>query len=167
LAPQVGDEVLLSGPVPDRVYLIAVVRQADPDAARLELDGDIHLASLKGGISVHSAQGLELGCAQGLSLSSESMGLRAQRGMFTIDELNYLGRQAHVAVARTSWVGSLCELAIDRITQVAHSVLRMVRDTEQLRAGRLDYEAEQTARLHGGHALVTARHLVKVDADQI
>jgi len=167
LAPQAGDEVLICGPVPEQVYLIAVVRQADPDTARVELDGDIHLASLKGGISLRSAQDLELGCPRGLSLTSESFDLRTQRGQLTIDELNYLGRQAHVAVARTSWVGSLCELAIDRLTQVAHSVLRLVRDTEQVRAGCLDYEAQQAARIHGANALITAKHLLKVDADQI
>jgi len=167
LAPQAGDEVLISGPVPEQVYLIAVIRQADPDTARIELDGDIRLASLKGSLSLQSAQGVELESGRGLSLSSESFDLRTQRGQLTIDEMNYLGRRAHMAVARASWVGSLCEVAIDRLTQVAHSVMRLVRDSEQVRAGRLDYEAEQVARLHGGHALVTAKHLVKVDAEQI
>lgn len=167
LAPAVGDEVLIAGPVPERTFLIAVVRQANPDAARLELEGDICLASLNGGISLQSARGLELRCAQDLDMAGESIGLRAQRGQLSIDDLSYLGRQAHVAVGRTSWVGSLCELAIDRVSQVAHSVLRLVRDTEQVRAGRLDYEAEQVARLHGGSSLLTAKHLVKVDADQV
>lgn len=167
LAPAVGDEVLISGPVPEQVYLIAVIRQAEQGATRLQLEGDVEIASTGGGISLQAARHLTLQCEEGMALSSESLALRAQRSQMALDDLEYLGREAHIALGRANWVGSLLEVAVDRITQVAHSVLRLVRDTDQLRAGRLDYEAEQMARVHGGHALLTARNVVKVDADQI
>src|SRR5690606_23752722 len=100
-------------------------------------------------------------------LAGQSFELKADRGEMVIDELSYLGKQAQLAVARTSWVGSLCEVAVDRLTQVAHRVMRFVRDTEQVRAGQIDYEAEQAARIHSSNTIVTAKNLVKVDADQI
>lgn len=167
LAPNVGDEVLISGPVPDRVYLIAVIRQAADATARLEVEGDVQFTSIHGAISLHAARGLALDCSEDMSLSSDTLALRAQAAQLSMGQLEYLGREANVAVGKMSWVGTLCEMAVDRLTQVAHSVFRLVRDTDQVRAGRLDYEAGQVARVHGGHAMVTARHVVKVDADQI
>src|SRR5690606_33755267 len=52
LAPEVGDTVLISGPVPQQTYLIAVVRQASPDTARLETQGNMVIACPEGNISV-------------------------------------------------------------------------------------------------------------------
>lgn len=167
LAPAQGDEVLIAGPVPEQVYLIAVIRQADPSAAHLELQGDVHIASTGGRISLKAAGGLDLSAGESMDLASETFALRSQRAQLTIDELDYLGRQAALAVSKASWVGSVCEVVVDRISQVADSVFRLVRKSDQVRAGRLDYEAEESVRLHGGHTLVTAKNLVKVDADQI
>ena len=48
LAPQVGDEVLISGPVHSQVYLIAVIRQAVADSSRLEVLGDLVISARDG-----------------------------------------------------------------------------------------------------------------------
>lgn len=167
LLPAVGDEVLMAGPIPERVYLIAVIRQADPTAAHLALQGDVHIASTQGRISMKAAEGLDFSAGAGIGMSSESFDLSSKRAKLTIDDLDYLGRQASFAVTKASWVGAACDVVVDRISQVADSVLRLVRKSDQIRAGRLDYEAEESVRLHGGHTLLTAKNLVKVDADQI
>ena len=44
---------------------------------------------------------------------------------------------------------------------------RAVEETDQLRAGQIDYVAKETLSLHGENALLTAEELVKVDGEQI
>ena len=56
---------------------------------------------------------------------------------------------------------------MDRIARLTDHAFRLVRETHQWRAGRIDCEAEHTLRLHAEHTLLTGQALVKVDADQI
>jgi len=167
LAPAVGDEVMIAGPVPDQVYLIAIIRQADSGLSRLDMEGDVRITSSTGDISLTAPRALILASGERLEMESLNIGLQARTAQCGIEELDYIGGRANFAVATLTWVGAFCEIVVDRITQVAQSVLRLTRDTEQVRAGHLDYEAEHAARLHARHTLVTAKNLVKVDADQI
>lgn len=167
LAPSVGDTVLLSGPVPEQTYLIAVIRQAAPEMARLETAGNMVIASLRGDVAMEAAQTITLRSQDRLALESTAFSLRTDNAECNVRELDYLGTDARLAVGMLRLVGSACEVVMDRISQLAHNVFRLTQDTEQIRAGRIDCQAEHTARLHAQHTLVTATDLVKVDADQI
>ncbi|MCC2596535.1 DUF3540 domain-containing protein [Pusillimonas sp. MFBS29] len=167
LVPEVGDEVLISGPVPQQTYLIAVIRQARPDTARLETQGDMVIACPQGSISMQAGQAVALQGGEALSLDTVRLGLRANQAECAVGELDYLGARARVSVSTVNLIGKACEVVMDRISQLAQQVFRITQDTEQVRAGRIDCQAEHTVRLHAQHTLITGTDLVKVDADQI
>ena len=55
----------------------------------------------------------------------------------------------------------------DRLSQTVRRCFRTVEETDQLRAGRLDYRAENEMLLRAENVLAGARKLVKVDGEQI
>ncbi len=167
LQPGVGDLALISGPVPEQVYLIAIVRQANASVARLEVKGDLQVASANGDVTVSAMGAVALRAEQRLDLHSETLDLRTRHAQLAVRELDYLGARARWTVGSVTLLLHACEIIADRVSQVARSVFRLTRETEQVRAAHLDYQAEHTARLHADNTLVTGRHLVKVDADQI
>lgn len=167
LAPGMGDTVLISGPLPEQTYLIAIIRQAQPSMARLETQGDMVIACPQGNISMQSAQTLSLQGGQSMALDTSALVMRADKAQCTVGELDYLGTAARLTVGSVRLIGRACEVVMDQISQLAHNVFRLTQDTEQVRAGRIDYQAEHTVRLHAQHTLVTGTDLVKVDADQI
>lgn len=166
MAPAVGDLVLICGPAHDQVFLIAVVRQRDSTETCLDVAGDLHIASRSGHISVEG-ESVGLKGRQTMTLDTPALNARADRAACAFNTMDYLGVQATIGVERVSVVGRVCEVVMDRLSHLANSMFRLTRDTEQARAGRMDLQAEYTLRMHAEHTLVTAKDLVKVDADQI
>ena len=72
---------------------------------------------------------------------------------------------AHADSARVAMktVDSFC----DRLSQTVKNCLRTVEETDQLRAGRLDYRTDNEMVLRAENVLASARNLVKVDGEQI
>jgi hypothetical protein len=56
---------------------------------------------------------------------------------------------------------------MDRLVHLSRTAFRMTEGVDQVRAGRIDYQAEETVRVHAKDTLVTATRLAKVDARQI
>ncbi|MET0184185.1 MAG: DUF3540 domain-containing protein [Achromobacter sp.] len=167
LAPAVGDTVLISGPDRERVYLIAVIEQADPSRHRIEVDGDLTLATRSGAIAFDSAQDLHLKSAAALRLESETLALRADQADCVVDGMRYTGREVTATVGKTRLIGKVYEAVVDRLVQMSRNVFRTTDEVEHVRAGNLDYQAEQSARVHARYTMVTGDDLVKVDAKQI
>ena len=151
LRPEAGDTVLIAGPDRYHVYLIAVIDQANPGAARIEADGDLTLAAPAGGVRVESAR---------FALDTAEADCR-------VDRVRYTGAVVEAMAARIRVVGQLCESVMDRLVHLSRSAFRLVEQTEQVRAGRIDYEAEGLARVHARQTVVTAQAVVKVDGQQI
>ncbi|MEN5063138.1 DUF3540 domain-containing protein [Achromobacter aegrifaciens] len=128
LEPQPGDEVLISGPDPARIYLIAVTVQADPARTTLQAEGELLLRS---------------------------------------GSIRMVARQLHATVGEVRLVGRSYEAVMDRMTLMARLSQRSVSEMDQVRAGAIDFQAEQSARLHAAYTVVTGGDLVKVDAKQI
>lgn len=161
LQPGVGDTVLVSGPDSARAYLIAVIEQADASASRIEAPGNVTLgASGNGQVTIASATQL-------LLRSDDTLALKAGRGECDVGELRLTARSAQAAVGSMRLIGKVFESVADRIVQMARQSLRLTDEVDQVRAGHVDYKATETLRLHGQHAMVTGKELVKVDAAQI
>jgi len=56
---------------------------------------------------------------------------------------------------------------VDKLVQLTRNALRLTDEMDQTRAGIVDVEARQSARVHGKYSVVTGEELVKVDARQI
>jgi hypothetical protein len=167
LRPEQGDTVLLSGPDRFRVYLIAVLEQADIGKSRIEAAGDITLGSPTGMVSIESAGNLSLRSGARLEMESAQWAVQADEGNCRVEQLHVTARSMDATVGRTRLVGKVLETVADRIVQMARNALRLVEEVDQSRVGHLDCKATQTVRIHGQHTMVTGKELVKVDASQI
>ncbi|OZI62326.1 DUF3540 domain-containing protein [Bordetella genomosp. 11] len=167
LAPGVGDDVLISGPDPTRVYLIAVVAQADAGRSRLELPGDVTLESAQGNLSLDSAGTISLRGGAAVRVETDELALHARDVRCVADRLRYVATELQATVGTTRLVGKAYEAVMDRITLMSRLSFRTTEEVEQVRAGTLDYQAEQAARVHANYTMVTGGELVKVDAKQI
>ncbi|WP_413763527.1 DUF3540 domain-containing protein [Variovorax sp. Varisp41] len=150
LQPSVGDTVLVAGPRRDQAYLIAVITQAYPAQARLAVDG---VLTLQAGTR--------------LELAAPELDLQARKAEVEIGEMDYRGGEVRITTLIARFVGRTCETVLDRLSVLTRSSFRLTEEVEQVRAGQIDYQAEETLRLHAKNTLVSSKGLVKVDAEQI
>jgi hypothetical protein len=150
LQPSVGDTVLVAGPRRDQAYLIAVITQADPAQARLAVDG---VLTLQAGTR--------------LELAAPALDLQARKAQLEVGEMDYRGGEVRITTLIARFVGRTCETVLDRLSVLTRSSFRLTEQVEQVRAGQIDYQAEETLRLHAKNTLVSSKGLVKVDAEQI
>jgi hypothetical protein len=167
LVPEQGDEVLISGPDPSRIYLIAVTEQADPRHTRLEMAGDVVMASADGDVALESPRAVSLRGQDAVRVETGAFSLQAQDARCVTDRMRYVATEVQATVGMTRLIGKAYEAVLDRLSTISRLSFRTTQDVEQVRAGTLDYEAEQAVRLHGEYTLVTGQELVKVDAKQI
>lgn len=167
LAPHDGDQVLISGPDASCVYLIAVLAQADPGMARLEAEGDVVLSSRAGSVTLESPADVVLRSQAMLRVESARLDLRTPQARCVIERLRYVGAEAQATVGTTRLVGKVYETVMDRLSFLSRLAFRSTDEVEHVRAGTLDYQAAQSARLHAAYTMVTGDDLVKVDAKQI
>ncbi|NMK49750.1 DUF3540 domain-containing protein [Achromobacter sp. Bel] len=167
LAPQPGDEVLISGPDPSRVYLIAVTVQAQPAHTTLEAQGELVLRSTSGNVRLESAGDVMLHGQGAVRIRTSEYAVEAEDERHACKRVRMVAEQLHATFGETRLVGRSYEAVLDRMTLMARLSMRSVSEVEQVRAGSIDYQAEQSARLHASYTLVTGSDLVKVDAKQI
>lgn len=167
LRPETGDTVLVTGPDAQRLYLTAVAEQADARSARIDVAGDLTLASERGAVSVESPTRLSLQGGEGLHMTSARLDIDAAAADCRVGRLAYRGEEAHATVLNIRVVGRVYEAIVDRLVHLSKTAFRMTEGIDQVRATRIDYHASEMARLHGRNTVVTAQDLVKLDAKQI
>ena len=167
LRPEIGDTVLVNGPDERRLYLTAVAEQADTGVSRIEVEGDLMLASTRGAVSVQSATQLDLRARQGTTLSGPQLQIDADEARCRIGRLDYSGEEAQAAVFSMRVIGRVYEAVVDRLVHLSKSAFRMTEGIDQVQAGQIDYRASEMTRLHGKNTVITARDLIKTDAKQI
>lgn len=167
LRPEIGDTVLVSGPDAGRLYLTAVAEQADASLSRVDVEGDLTLASRRGAVSVESATQLTLRGQQGTTLGGPVLQIDADEAHCRIGRLDYTGEEARATVFSMRVIGRVYEAVVDRLVHLSKSAFRMTEGIDQVHAGQIDYRASEMARLHGKNTVITARDLVKTDAKQI
>ncbi len=167
LRPEVGDMVLVTGPDEHRLYLTAVAEQADARTARIDVVGDLTLASERGAVSVKSATELLLEGREGLAMQTGQLRLSAQAADCQVGRMSYQGEEARATVLSIRVIGRVYEAIVDRLVHLSKSAFRMTEGLEQVQAGQIDYQASEMARLHGRNTVVTATNLIKTDAKQI
>jgi len=167
LAPAEGDSVLISGPDAGRVYLIAVIEQADASAATLDVEGRLLLRSRSGDVSLEAARDLNLASGKAVRMETGSLEVRAEQADCVTGSARYVASELNATVGTLRLVGKVYEAVVDRISHLSRLMFRMASEVEHVRVGNLDVKAEQSARVHASYTMVTADKLVKVDAKQI
>lgn len=149
IAPEPGDNVLIAG-TGNQVWLLAVLERAGTGAAELNVVGDLH---------IHSNGEL--------SLSSTTFSVQAAQGDCHVTEMTYSGEKLSAWLSLSRVVGKRAETVWETLTQISHYVFRHTRQTEQVRAGQLDMQAEHSARLHAKNTFITSKAIAKIDSEQI
>lgn len=167
LRPELGDTVLVNGPDERRLYLTAVAEQADARRARLEVDGELTLASRRGAVSIESPTQLRLQAGEAATIDGPLLRIDADEARMQIGRLDYSGQEAQAAVFSMRVIGRVYEAVVDRLVHLSKSAFRMTEGIDQVEAGQIDYRASEMTRLHGKNTVITARDLVKADAKQI
>ncbi|MFA1604534.1 DUF3540 domain-containing protein [Alcaligenes faecalis] len=144
--PQVGDKVWVGGADGEQAYVFAVLERPQGGALHLIAEQGLHVQAAQGGVHIQSEADLTLQAGGHLRQSGREMSL-------TAGTLRILSR--------------VQETVADRLSQVCNHVFRLTEKEERWRGGRMDVQAQHQMRLHARHTLMTARELVKVDADQI
>ncbi|MGO3126008.1 MAG: DUF3540 domain-containing protein [Advenella sp.] len=165
LQPQVGDTVLISGPERERVYLIAVIEQAQQNESTVSVPGKLNISA--DSVNIHSAAAMQLRGGTALDINTAQLKLSAEKGQCVIDEMQYVGRELKTTVGMMRVIGKVYESIMDRLSFMSRTSFKLTEEVEHLRAGTIDYQAEQSARLHSKYTMVTAKDLVKVDGKQI
>jgi hypothetical protein len=165
LQPQMDDTVLISGPERARVYLIAIIEQAQQNESTVSVPGKLNI--LADSVNIHSAATMQLHGGTALDINTAQLKLSAQKGQCVVDEMQYVGRELKTTVGMMRVIGKVYESIMDRLSFMSRTSFKITAEVEHLRAGTIDYQAEQSARLHSKYTMITAKDLVKVDGKQI
>ncbi|MGO1766299.1 hypothetical protein CAP48_00150 [Advenella sp. S44] len=165
LQPQIGDTVLISGPERERVYLIAVIEQAQQNESTVNVPGRLNISA--DSVNIQSAAAMQLHGGTALDLTTAQLKLSAKTGQCVVEDMTYAGREVKTTVGMMRVIGKVYESIMDRLSFMSRTSFKLTEEVEHLRAGTIDYQAEQSARLHSKYTVVTAKDLVKVDGKQI
>lgn len=165
LQPQVDDVVLISGPERERVYLIAVIEQAQQNQSTVSVPGELNISAQS--VRIRSEAGMQLQGGTELDMKTAQLKMSAEKGQCVVDEMQYVGRELKSTVGMVRLIGKVYESIMDRLSFMSRTSFKITEEVEHMRAGTIDYQAEQSARLHSKYTMVTAKDLVKVDGKQI
>ena len=157
LMPAVGDVVLVSGADINHAYVIAVLEQANTAQQEIAIEGNVLV----------SAPSLTFKSEQLISMQTTQVALKAQEANCIIEHTQFVGKEMKATIGLVQLVGKVYEAIVDRLSHMSKRAFRITEQTEQVRVGTLDYQAENSARIHAKYTMVTAKDLVKVDSDQI
>lgn len=166
IEPVKDDEVLLTI-VPGRgAYVVAVLERQEA-SARLVVEGDLEVQAANGRVVVAAKEGVELVSTASVGITSDEVKVNARAADVVLEHLGVIGTAVQARVKSLKMVAETVDQAAERVVQRVKRVYRFVAEMEQVRAQRMDVQAEKTLSLHAENAVMTAEALVKVDGAQI
>jgi len=165
VAPREGDRVLISGAGAEW-YALAVLQRED-DAVELEADGDLTVRSRRGAVSVAAASEVRLMAGEAVRLAAGEVSVDAGRMQLAARAVEHIGALVSAQVDTVKVLAKAIDTTAERVTQRAKRVFRFVEELDALRAGNVDQAVSELWQLRAKDAMLTARHLVKMDGDQI
>ncbi|WP_028884258.1 DUF3540 domain-containing protein [Taylorella asinigenitalis] len=157
LEPSVGDQVLVSGPNSDELYIIAIIKQMESSNSKVKIPGNLTV----------QAEELSFRASKKVDLKSDHLQMKSNSAEVVVDSADYVGRELRSTISIFRFVGKVYEIITDRLAQMSRNTVRITEQIDQTRAGTIDYQAEDSARVHSKYTMVTAGELVKVDSEQI
>lgn len=165
--PEPGDLVLVAALASGAAYVLAVLEREAGAKVAFVADGDLELRAASGKVSVAGKEGVTVASSADVRILAAKLDVRAAEGNVVLDKLALLGRSVLAEVETVKTLATALDSIATRISQRVKRSYRIVEESDQVRAARIDYEAKESLQLHAHDALVTAEGLVKVDGDQI
>ena len=163
VAPRPGDSVLLAR-VTSHIFALAVLEQGSGER-ELAIDGDLTLRA-GGTVTIEAGQEVRVR-GRGLSLAGKTLSLAAERASWAAEHLELFATQLTLESTRMRQVASFSEVVVESVKETLGRSYREIAEGEHVKAGTLTFALRGMLRAHADTALVTAKKLVKMSADQI
>jgi len=164
--PEAGDRVLVTE-ADGAIWVLSVLERRSAAPPRLWTDGDLEIVSARGDVRMMAGAAVDIDGATSVRATAPEIGLHAGLAHFVLDEVVHVGRRITWYVARLRSVGQVVETFAEHLLARATRSDRLIAESDQVRAGDIDHRAEGTLQLQADTTFVTAKTLVRMDADQI
>lgn len=165
LAPQPGDVVLVAR-VEGRAYVLAVLEREGAERA-IDVDGDLVVRSRAGSVRVRGEQEVSLRAGGRLVATGQTVALAAETASWVAERLQLIAESLSTEAVRMHQAASFSERVIESAKETLGSSYRHVREAEHVQAESLTFSLRKLFRTHAETAVITAKKLAKIDADQI
>jgi len=172
VAPEKDDRVLVAllpdGAGSGSVFILAVLTRGSGAATTLSsTTGDLKVHVPAGRLSVATRDGIDLATQGEVRIAARELGATVDRAKLYAEEIVTLGAKAFIEIAQTKLKGSTLESVFERTLARVKRSFRNVEEIDSLRAGDIDYKAEANLGLRSQTTVMTAKELIKADAEQI
>jgi hypothetical protein len=164
--PEERDRVLVAVDS-SSVTILAILEREAGAPVRLSSDGDMVVALKEGRFAVVAQKGIELFSGEKVKVAAKAFDISAGFAELVLRSMRVVGEEASVHLERTNIVSRFVDAVHERISQKTERSIRVVGETDVLRADAVDYQTSNTMRMHAKNAVVTASDLVKMDGKQI
>lgn len=165
LAPLAGDTVLVAR-AGGRAYVLAVLERESSERA-VEVEGDLHLRSRHGAVTIEAERALRLRTPGTLGVAGKTLTLAAEQASWVAGQIRVLSEHLALESTRIRQVASFSEVVAESIKETLGRSYRTIRESEHVDAGSLTLSVRNMLRSHADTAIVTAKKLIKLDGDQI
>ncbi|WP_395479947.1 DUF3540 domain-containing protein [Candidatus Curculioniphilus buchneri] len=157
ITPKIGDQVLIikNG---TQFWLLAILERTKDPSFTLSVPGTLMIAPYGN---------LRLVTSDILALQSYKLVIDANEGKCHIQNMTYHGASLSAWISLCTFTGKCLDTVWKTVVSISQRLLRKVTYTEHIRVGQWDCQANDYARLHSRHLLMTAEAIAKIDADQI
>ncbi|HEY4119412.1 MAG TPA: DUF3540 domain-containing protein [Byssovorax sp.] len=167
VAPAPGDVVLVSTLADGESYVVAVLERPGAGSTALEIDGDLSVRAPAGRVVVAARDGIDLAASRSVSIVAGAFDVTAREASLAFEALDVVSTRVRAELGRVKTVAAAIDTVVDRWTERVKRSYRRVDELDQVRAGRIDYEAKKSMNLRAESAILTAEELVKIDGGQV
>lgn len=167
LRPEVGDEVLVALLPDRRAFVLAVLVRDGARPTEVRVEGDLRLCAEGGRVALSGSEGVAMVTPRDVEMVAGRVSIKAVATSLVSEAITVVGKAVASELDRVKLSARTFDAVLERFTQRAKRSIRVVEETDHLRAERIDYAADKSLAMNGENAVLTARELVKVDGGQI
>ncbi|MCC5863653.1 MAG: DUF3540 domain-containing protein [Wenzhouxiangella sp.] len=166
LLPGVGDKVLAVASE-SGCWILVILERTEGAETNIETDGDLVLRSVSGQIRIDGELGLTLRSAESVQLHSSRFKLSSRAAELLTGKLSWVGNEVSAYFQSGSIVGRLFSSMIDCFSLKSRTASREVTELDEVRAGNVDYRADNAMNLRARTVLAKGEELAKLDGGHI
>ena len=165
--PEVNDLVLVSLSSLGGGYILAVLERVEGAKATLSFDSDVDIRTSEGSLSIASKQGIDLASTESINLIASRLGIASSEGEINISRLTFLGSFFEGSLETVKLLARTFDAITERFFRRTKRSYRFIEDTDQVKAGSLNYVADKSLMLRGTFSQMTAKEDVHIDGERI
>ena len=167
LEPGKDARVLMVGDPSGECYILSVIEHGIDKKCSIQFDGDAELMTKNGRLQIAAQKDIELTTANNINLISSGFKVYSNIAEISISRLVYLGSSMFAQISKIKALATTMDSTISRLTQKLTRSYRTIEDIDQVKAGKIDYNAEKVMSIHGKYSLITAKKDIKIDGKLI